>query len=1029
MYLNKQPRTDRQRAVQTHPTDYYHHRIAELGLSEREAQAAGIWPDPDTGNTKIYLRDFSGAWVNVAHHRTGKVHPFTVTRHHPDQVGKKYFRLNAATLEPEEATVPKYSSEPGKKPQAYPSPAAIAANNNNLQGGPLAVIEGYFKALALSRAGMETVAFCGLSLYNLKDNPGLRKHITRRRPDSLPITYDGDALEVRRDKNHGYFTSGRRENFCNSACRFAGELFRHLDTIGHHATVRFSMVNPDHPHKGADDLLAAVEDPLNVAKELAEGINGNYWLSFPLKPDSYEKQIRSFFNLDSPANFYRENAEAIGNEPFIWNGYTFQQTEGGLIMPNDHFAVSVKTDHLQVTDWMSEQSEAIEALIKKHPRIAISGPTGVGKTSETIRIAKRLNLRLLLTVPLKAIAGQQGTNPDVYVLHGNVSPEMAAVANASPIVVCTYDTAHHITDVSDRLMAIDEVHDLVNQQGFRSSAIRKVFEMAERAKQVLYLSGTMPKALLKAYSVPLVSITRTKSPDVRLHRLNAATSSLKAMTEALLSQLTGDLKENNGLVNITLFNSKEKAELVRQSLLTAGLVTTDEIVVLSRDHIEAGERAAYDDLVNHGIIRPGVRVVLTTSIISEGVNINNTNVGRVYSVGVTCPDTVRQFTARFRKMDRLDLFLIAQPNDVPGWDFKTRTADRIEHEIKVATLAAQIQTLQKLEFGDNTPDFYKSEFQPCIKPTESGEGYEVDVPAILAKEHRRKIDNAPPAYLIGRLLEYGGFNLYVEAAAKKYEDSVAILDALTKEGKEIKEIFMANLRAELAADPAVAIGALFHYYRRKGDRHGAGKIKHLAGDLLSFDLDAAALAWINENPAALTDQDVCELIRRAAQLHFAGVEETAPWLKGKGRSWKIVWRQTKTVFGLKIIDTRKARELPHLLRYDLKAKQAVIQRVEDNLASGRHTLGDVELSEILRAVLIEADGRSGTAKAMCLIDLTPRRAVNLIRELFDVEATRQGRRTRLTIKSLIDKVPASEHLSAKCTRLKADPALIKGLSR
>ena len=81
-----------------------------------------------------------------------------VTRYHPD-----YLKAN-----PERS---KYGNQFGERVRPLPATLATKAYNAKTTGGLVAFIEGYFKAIALDLAGIEAVAFTGITVYRIGPGP------------------------------------------------------------------------------------------------------------------------------------------------------------------------------------------------------------------------------------------------------------------------------------------------------------------------------------------------------------------------------------------------------------------------------------------------------------------------------------------------------------------------------------------------------------------------------------------------------------------------------------------------------------------------------------------------------------------------------------------------------------------------------------------------------------------------------------------------------------------------------------------
>jgi hypothetical protein len=311
-------------------------------------------------------------------------------------------------------------------------------------------------------------------------------------------------------------------------------------------------------------------------------------------------------------------------------------------------------------------------------------------------------------------------------------------------------------------------------------------------------------------------------------------------------------------------------------------------------------------------------------------------------------------------------------------------------------------------------------------PNEAGDGYVVDTLAILATDRDRMLATAPTSYTVGRLLAYDGFTLATAEQAPTDAAVVADLDAATNNLKRTRDAYLESLRPILATAPDNALAALKIHYQRNGNRKRVQQLDALAWELIGTVPDLAALAWLNDNEAALEFAEVRELIRRAGQLHFAGVAETAAWLKITGRNWNKTWRQIKTAYGLDVLTT-KPRTLPAGLRLDLMAKDAISKALDKLLDGDDRTISDQQLAELIRDIIGRADKRKGMHRAPCLTTITRGRAVQLAEELYLVDITRHGTKKILLIGDRHREVSTAAGIVGTCLSLKANPLKINEL--
>ena len=1003
------------------------------------------------GGILLEARRYSGRpfeYVPVQHRKAlrkvSRKRKKTVYEAHTSHFYDTFKRLR---VHPDQEKGAKYISPPLQRIPSFPMPLVQQDYQRGRGTDCVTFVEGELKAAALDLCGMPAIGFAGIGMYRLDDD--LREYLDRCRPPVIPILYDADALDIRREKASGRFTTGRLQDFMNSALRFATELFTYFEEIGHEAEIFFVMVNPDQKYKGIDDLLEASDtDKAAVVSELQNGRSGKYLRSLRLSRTTYERRLREFFNLHDPGALWEAHRDEIKNEPFYFEGFTFERRDGGLVMPA-WSAPAIRTQTIQVETFLPEKGDPLlDSYLQKEKTLAISSPTGSGKTTYLIKWAQRTGQRLLMCVPTKNQCAQLGAKYEhvSMAIMGRRDRDRAADAAAHQIVFCTYDTVLHVPDLDQRVLVVDETHHLVNSYNYRAEALNRMLWAAEQARQVVYLSGTMPTTLVSAFKLPLVEVKRMLNPEVRLRRVKAEKDTPQALVEALASQLIEGLKSPG--CQYALFNNTKLCEALRDYLVESGHVKADEILVLSAKGRETGDRVGFNALAKDEKIPAGVLIVLSTSVVAEGINIDNENVAQVYAVGMNCPETVRQYVARFRKMSTTDLCLITKPTDRPGHRFRSGDGegwylDMLREKSEVAARAYNSQ----LQVGELVTRPLKEE---NLKPNQTRDAYEVDRLAILQADKQRVLENAPPAYLVGQLLTYPGFELYSETEATEDAEQATELRRTRKARKDELDAYLNRLRAALATAAGLPLAGLAAHYKARSNRHKAKQLRTLAGQLISRETEAAAKEWRAENAPWLEHKEVTELLRRAAFLHFAGVEDPGRWLALTSTQWKAEWQRVKVTYGLEALE-QNDRALPLDLRIELRARRLIGDQVQAFLDSGPERVTDEDLLRIVEGVFTVADGRSGVTKAKCLKknakrkerkrknmkdedsrevcirELSKSKAVGLVSELFELSTTRTGRGYRIEIGSRFARYEHEPELASFCTSFEEKPLLISNL--
>lgn len=1027
--------------------EYYLQRLSELGISEAKAPYYGIEYDRSNGDLLINVFHYDGQPVEfVPVHRKERLKALrkqkTSRETHEQSYYAPFFRRR---IHPSRVSNdgPKYISPKSVRPPSFPMPAVRAAYAAGIKGGVLAITEGELKGISLDLVGIETVAFGGIGMYDL-DDP-LKTCINRRRHSVILVGYDADAPDISTDKSDGLFTSKRAQDFYNSAVKFTEQLFDYLDFIGHDAKVYWWTPNPETGKKGVDDLLGSLADPLAAAHDLAMAKDGDLWKIKRMFPTTCSDRLKEYHALGSASEFHNFHRKEIGSEPFKFRGLTYQVKHGTMTMTSDPFAFGVNDNTpVRVKKYLGDQAPLIDNLIDANRVLAIAAPTGSGKTTFLVDYAKRYGLKMVLATHTVNLCKQLAKEHSLYAVHGKNTIGRAADAAAAQIVVATYETVAHLPDLPQRFLVIDEAQNLVNHYGapdapFRADTVTRLMWQMSHARKTVLLSGTMPMGVVKAFDLPLLTIEQAQPKKIRVHQLTAKNSAPKAVTAALISQLLEDISSRPGKVHFALYNSTKQVNTVRKYLIDGGYLKNAEIQAITRQNVNAGEVEGMNDIISKERVRDGVKIVLSTSIIAEGVNIKNVNLGRVYAVGCKCVDTIRQYVARFRDVGIVDLFLILPPEKEPGYRFELGSGGVTEaylHRHRLAEQSARRATLLckgEAWGGERKPVSY-----PDIMIDPESECFLVDRLSILAGIRDQQISAAPASYIIGRLLDAPGFELYTDIQAPLREGIEGDLKATEAAIKSQCVAALSVLQNELKLNTSLVIASLICHYQQSGNRRAVSKLKRLAG--VSAEAPASDVQiWLTNHGHLLRRySDLRELIRRAAQLVFAGVPNPASWLLVSRSCWAKEWKRTKVFYEIRALEKRKrGQKIPAAKALDIRARQFAQKRINEitrNSDGTYNNITDADLAKVMRDIrgrdsrIVIPDKKGRKRVPPCLVTITKGRAVGLAAVLFDLNVTRHGTKKVISIISPYGEGGEGACLADSALAFRANPALLLTLS-
>jgi hypothetical protein len=991
--------------------DYFLQRIEALGLDETEAKKHGIFPD-EKGNILQQVKTFDGEprqyipkrdfeRLQQAQKLRSTFSPLHrlqihfVKRFHPDTL-RKYPNL------------PKYLNPKGQPAFPIPTRTAIANFKNGTTGGTVIFTEGYFKCVAMDLQGLESFAFTGITHYQIKND--VREYLLQRKPERLVMLYDADALLIKEPKKDHYHSSRRPEDFCNSATRFAAQFFDLRDEHSLPTQLYFAMVDPGSDHKGVDDLLEAAEDPRDIAEQLEGKNDAQDIIRFKLSPSTYAKKLRKFFGLDSYRNFYENHAEQIEQQPFKYKGNLYQVTnqthfngQPVFRLLSDPYKTNIHAQQLTINKYLGECAAELDAILEQSEKVAVQAPTGAGKTTFFAQLAKRKGKQLVIACPTVNLAKQQAKKTrGAVAITGSRNYVKINKAAAAQLVFCTYDTLHHIGDLFRRILVIDEAHNLTNQHNFRAETLRKVLALSAEAQQVVLLSGTMPPLLCQALDFHLVNVHRRHSNQVRTFVVESEGTQAQKLTGTLLTQLK-QIDFQSDKIHFAFFNNTEQVEAIRQHLIEAGTLTAEQIAVITRTHADAGEDEALQDIIQRSKVSKGLKLVLTTCLISEGVNIENKNIGRVYMVNPRCPDLFRQFVARFRNVHRLPVFLVLPKEKDLGHSFTGLTVEDLL-QLKQGEAQAQQPVAAKFierhrsELGEDVLPFvdsierssysYQSKEFPFIYLDEDKQP-QIDQLKILAEIREQCLQDANNAYFLQQITAQPNITLYSIEQKETDEQTAEQLKARQEAQDAAKADILQQLKTDLIQQPQTAVKALHVLYDRTGNRKERGKLEKFAEDLLHNADQDAAEAYLEAHKEDFSRKWYRKLIRDFCRMVFAGIKPQQleailqDYSEGK---FKNEWQQLKAIAAQLVYEKRSTRaKLQSIHAAELHLRKLQANSIEKAATATGGKLTAEQLQEAVQKPLQRRNYKNSLEGELEKINhVTPQKAVQTAKEIFHV---------------------------------------------
>jgi hypothetical protein len=308
--------------------------------------------------------------------------------------------------------------------------------------------------------------------------------------------------------------------------------------------------------------------------------------------------------------------------------------------------------------------KALTNLLDSASRLVLRAPTGCGKTYTVLRhIApehfKKTGGVTVLAVPTVAMAEQiknEYSDLKPIIITGGESDLHRLYADTpldTCVIVSVYDSAVRLLDIISEpttLLVVDEMHKLVSDYEYRTSAMRTMLRLIKQAPRTLCLSAT-PELLF--HEAPL-SFTYCDVEVQHKRPLRFRHCSYDKRDEAVIDTILTTLEEHPATTILLNVNSKKLLRRTKILLLKAGL-TEHDVDIVTRDTMTTSPeyRAATEQS------RFTRRVILSTNVLDCGVNILNTGRVHVIMLDEKNEDTIIQVANRFRKADIIDVTLFS----------------------------------------------------------------------------------------------------------------------------------------------------------------------------------------------------------------------------------------------------------------------------------------------------------------------------------------------------------------------------------
>lgn len=380
-----------------------------------------------------------------------------------------------------------------------------------------------------------------------------------------------------------------------------------------------------------------------------------------------------------------KHAEAAGYKRKHIYKYAWQETSESIPIE----CMKVK-EHLTI--------EVAKDLIQRKQRLLVDSPTGSRKTSSFISAFKELANKdfhyYIFAAPTIPLTEQIAKDHDIPCVKGGMKKlgnEVTDIAiKGARVFVSTYDKTaeliRHLTEGIDYdfenikpqfTVVVDEIHKFIDAYNYRFAAIDQIKGLAEIAVAFIGLSGT-PEDILKDHFDTLIQIDTGNSASPCLD-YRVFTYEKRKDADVMLILVIRELLQQTKV--LLFINNKERIERIKDILRKEGIQT--QVVTSDRKQCPT-----YLNIVEKGTIADDVQVVISTSVLADGVSINNDLNWSCLVVSDMAspffnPSTVKQISNRFRGQYRYFSLYLMQPNPNYIETYRFNMASEYEYRKKI----------------------------------------------------------------------------------------------------------------------------------------------------------------------------------------------------------------------------------------------------------------------------------------------------------------------------------------------------------
>ena len=309
--------------------------------------------------------------------------------------------------------------------------------------------------------------------------------------------------------------------------------------------------------------------------------------------------------------------------------------------------LKIKYDaELEIQKYVGEVIENVFSYANEYKNVCIYADTGTGKTTAALNYLKNNpSLKAIFLVPLQSIAHQIHYNHNIPYLVGESSAAAHSLAKRSNVFAATNEQGvKYLSDLELDYIIVDEGHDLIINNNYKKEVISELAYMLRNStSKIILLTGT-PLNMFKMIGFSLLKI---KNLNPNKPNINERFTKLNGY-QTIISHVTSNVGKM-----LIRYNHKDHLDEAKKYLCKDRGFNENEIVVIHSDNKH--EETEYMSLLKNGKFSDHIKIVLITSLIDEGISINQEGFKSVVYIAtgerILRPEAPKQFFARFRNQD------------------------------------------------------------------------------------------------------------------------------------------------------------------------------------------------------------------------------------------------------------------------------------------------------------------------------------------------------------------------------------------